>query len=261
MVEPNINTYNIDSNLLERAITKKTVAIVIVHLYGKACDMDPIMDICKTYKLKLIEDCAQAHGAKYKGKRVGTFGDFGAFSFYPTKNLGALGDAGAVLTNDEDLAGKIKMFRNYGSEKKYYNEYIGYNSRLDEIQAGFLSIKLKHLDKINKHKRYLADLYFNKIKGDFVLPEVEKDFFDVYHIFNIRHKDRDNLKNYLLTKGIKTEIHYPVPPHKQKALNRLFGDIEFSVSSLIHATTLSLPISFYHTEQDIMDVCEIMNRF
>ena len=202
-VEPSIDTYNIDPSKIEAAITSKTKAIVVVHLYGKSCDMDPIMKICKKYNLKLIEDCAQSHGATYKGKHTGTFGEFGAFSFYPTKNLGALGDAGAVVCNDVSLDKIIRRLRNYGSDIKYYNEVVGYNSRLDETQAAFLSVKLKRLDDINNHKRKLADIYLNNLKSDFIKPVVDKDYFDVYHIFNIRCDKRDALKEYLLKYDIK----------------------------------------------------------
>ncbi|MGD0342175.1 MAG: DegT/DnrJ/EryC1/StrS family aminotransferase, partial [Bacteroidales bacterium] len=217
LVEPDISTYNIDPNLIEDSITSKTRAIMVVHLYGKPCDMDPIMDICRRKDLFLIEDCAQAHGAEYKGKKVGSFGDIAAFSFYPTKNLGSLGDGGAVVTDNPEFIRKVKMIRNYGSEKKYYNEYIGMNSRLDEIQASFLRIKLKHLDAINNHKRDLAKIYLTEISQRYILPVVDPNCFDVYHIFSIRHNKRDELKAYLFDKGIKTEIHYPVPPHQQRA--------------------------------------------
>ena len=218
LVEPDIHTYNIDPAKIEAAITSKTKAIVVVHLYGKACDMDPIKALCKKYNLKLIEDCAQSHGATYKGQFTGTFGEFGAFSFYPTKNLGALGDAGAVVCNDATLDKIIRRLRNYGSDVKYYNEVVGYNSRLDEVQAAFLSVKLKRLDEINSHKRSLAALYLKGLKSDFIKPVVHADYFDVYHIFNIRHEKRDALKEYLLKNDIKTEIHYPVSPSKQKSL-------------------------------------------
>lgn len=180
--------------------------------------MDPIIDICKRHDLFLIEDCAQSHGAEYKGKKTGCFGDMAAFSFYPTKNLGCLGDGGALVTNNADFARKAKLIRNYGSENKYFNEYQGVNSRLDEIQAAFLRIKLRELDKIIKHKRELAKLYLNGISENYVKPDVNSDFFDVYHIFNIRHNKRGELKEFLLKNGIKTEIHYPLPPHKQKAM-------------------------------------------
>ena len=164
LVEPDIRSYNIDPSRIEEKITNKTKALMIVHLYGRSCDMDPIMELCRKYNLSLIEDCAQSHGAKYKGRISGTFGEFGAFSFYPTKNLGALGDAGAVITNSDEFNSIIRRLRNYGSDIKYYNEIAGYNSRLDEIQAGFLSIKLKKLDEINAHKRKLANIYFHELK-------------------------------------------------------------------------------------------------
>jgi dTDP-4-amino-4,6-dideoxygalactose transaminase len=261
LVEPSIETYNIDPAQIEASITPKTKAIVVVHLYGKACNMNPILDLCKKYNLKLIEDCAQSHGATYKNKQTGTFGDFGAFSFYPTKNLGALGDAGAVVCNNAELAGIIRKLRNYGSDKKYYNDLVGYNSRLDEIQAGFLSIKLKRLDEINAHKRKLASLYLQNLKSDFIKPVVDADYFDVYHIFNIRHQKRDDLKEYLLKNNIKTEIHYPVSPNNQVALKSMFEGQHFPISEEIHRTTLSLPISFFHTEADVNRVIEVMNTF
>lgn len=261
LVEPDINTYNIDPKKIEERITKKTKAIIIVHLYGKSCEMQLIIEICKKYNLKLIEDCAQSHGAMYKNQKTGTFGDFGAFSFYPTKNLGALGDAGAITTNNSELNSKIRILRNYGSEKKYFNEIIGFNSRLDEIQAGFLMIKLQKLDEINEHKRKLAKIYIENLKSDFILPVVHTDFYDVYHIFNIRNNQRDNLKNYLLKNEIITEIHYPVSPNKQKALSKIFNNQEFPISEEIHRTTLSLPISFFHSEDNIYKVVEIMNKF
>jgi dTDP-4-amino-4,6-dideoxygalactose transaminase len=261
LVEPSIETYNIDPEKIEASITKKTRAIVVVHLYGKACNMDPIIALCKKYDLKLIEDCAQSHGATYKGKMTGTFGEYGAFSFYPTKNLGALGDAGAVLCNDDDLAVTIRRLRNYGSDKKYYNELIGYNSRLDEVQAAFLSVKLKRLNEINDHKRILASIYLKGLKSDFIKPVVDKDYFDVYHIFNIRHPKRDELKEYLLKNNIKTEIHYPVSPNDQVALKNMFIGQEFPISREIHNTTLSLPISFFHTKEDAERVVEALNKF
>lgn len=261
LVEPNIETYNIDPKQIEASITNKTKAIVVVHLYGKACDMDPIMALCKKYNLKLIEDCAQSHGATYKGKHTGTFGEFGAFSFYPTKNLGALGDAGAVVCNDDGLSKIIKRLRNYGSDVKYYNEIVGYNSRLDELQAAFLSIKLKKLDAINQHKRDLANIYLNNLKSDFIKPKVDKDYFDVYHIFSIRHEKRNELKEYLFRNDIKTEIHYPVSPSKQNALKGMLDEYDFPISEKIHETTLSLPISYFHTQTDISRVVEVMNKF
>lgn len=259
LVEPNIETYTIDPYKIEEKITKNTKAIVVVHLYGKACDMDAIGSIAKKYNLVIIEDAAQAHGAMYKNKKVGSFG-IGCFSFYPTKNLGALGDAGAITTDNEDFAKNIRTLRNYGSEKKYYNETIGYNSRLDEIQAGFLSIKLKVLDDITQHKRALAQIYLENLDDRFIKPIVHQDYFDVYHIFNIRYQHRDLLREYLLKCQIKTEIHYPIPPHKQNAMQSLLIG-EYPISNEIHATTLSLPISYYHTKEDILEVCRCLNEF
>ena len=257
-VEPNIYSYNIDPNKIEEKITPQTKAILVVHLYGKACDMDPIIDLSNKHNLKIIEDCAQAHGAEYKGQKVGSFG-VGCFSFYPTKNLGALGDGGAITSNNQEYAKKLRSLRNYGSEKKYYNDYIGYNSRLDEIQAGFLSVKLDILDSINKHKRELAKLYLDYLDDRYIKPVVDESYFDVYHIFNIRHKERDKLKEELLNNGVETEIHYPVAPHKQKAMQGII-ESNYSISEEIHNTTLSLPISFFHSNEDIMNVIELMNR-
>lgn len=260
LVEPDIHTYNIDPLKIEAQLSPKTKAIMVVHLYGKCCEMDPIMDLARRNDLKVIEDCAQAHGARYKGKMAGTFGDFGAFSFYPTKNLGALGDGGALLSADPQKIEKIKALRNYGCHQKYYNNYIGVNSRLDEIQAGFLSVKLKVLDQINAHKAALAQIYQEGLKSDFVLPVKTADFKDVFHIYAIRHEKRDELKEYLLKNNIKTEIHYPVPPNRQNALkNRLKG--AFPISERIHETTLSLPVSYYHTPAQIAHVVEVMNAF
>lgn len=260
LVEPDIKTYNIDPIKIEEKISSRTKAIMVVHLYGKSCQMDPIVGLCKKYNLILIEDCAQSHGAKYKGKLTGTFGDFGAFSFYPTKNLGALGDAGAVISNNDEYADRLRKLRNYGSSKKYYNELVGFNSRLDELQAALLSIKLKYLNEINNHKRKLAEIYIENLKEDFIKPVVDENYFDVYHIFNVRHNKRDQLKEYLQTHEIQTEIHYPVPPHKQKAMQGIiFG--EYPISEEIHNTTLSLPCSFGHNEEDIYRVIEVMNKF
>ncbi|HLP16243.1 MAG TPA: DegT/DnrJ/EryC1/StrS family aminotransferase [Bacteroidota bacterium] len=261
LVEPDIRTYNIDPAKIEAAVTSRTRAIMVVHLYGKSCEMDPIMAIARAHSLKLIEDCAQSHGATYKGRMTGSFGDFGAFSFYPTKNLGALGDAGAVTTNDDELAVAIRRLRNYGSDVKYYNEVVGYNSRLDEVQAAFLNVKLRRLEEITSHKQKLAALYLEGIKSDFILPVIDPGFFDVYHIFNIRHPHRDALKQYLLDCGIKTDIHYPVPPHRQKAMQGVIAEGEYPISTEIHATTLSLPISFATTESDVLRVIDALNKF
>lgn len=261
LVEPDLATYNIDPAKIEEKITSRTRAIMVVHLYGKVCEMDKINSIAKKYNLKVVEDCAQAHGAKYKNIKAGNWGDLAAFSFYPTKNLGALADAGAMTTNDDDLAAAIKALRNYGSKEKYYNEVVGFNSRLDEVQAAFLSIKLKSLDKINEHKQKLANLYLKNLKSDFVLPVVHPDYFDVYHIFNIRHPKRDALKEHLLKHEVKTDIHYPVAPNKQKAMKGILDQVSTPIAEEIHKTTLSLPISFYHTEQDVLKVIETMNKF
>lgn len=259
-VEPELNTYNIDPAKIEAAITGRTVAIMIVHLYGQCCEMDPILSITESRKLILIEDCAQAHGATYKGKLAGTFGDFGAFSFYPTKNLGALGDAGAVICKTAEHEQKLKQLRNYGSEKKYHNGIIGYNSRLDELQAAFLRIKLPHLEEINTHKKKLASIYMEQLSEAFIKPVVHPDFGHVYHIFNIRHPERDRLKAYLLENEIMTEVHYPVAPHHQKALKAM-NHLHYPISEEIHQQTLSLPCSFAHREEQILRVVEVMNSF
>ncbi len=261
LVEPNIQTYNIDPTKIEEAITPNTKVIMVVHLYGKVCEMDKIMSIATKHGLKVIEDCAQSHGAKFKNKLSGSFGHYAAHSFYPTKNLGALGDAGAITTSDAELMERVKVLRNYGSKVKYYNEVVGYNSRLDEVQAALLLVKLKYLDKINEHKRKLASIYTNELKSVFIKPQVAQDNFDVYHIYNIRHPKRDALKEYLLKNNIKTEIHYPVSPVKQLAMKNIIDKQVTPISEEIHNTTLSLPISFYHTEPDIKKVVEVLNKF
>jgi len=261
LVEPEITSYNIDSKKIAEKITAKTKAIIVVHLYGRVCEMDPILALCKKHNLKLIEDCAQAHGATYKGKRAGSFGDFGAFSFYPTKNLGCLGDGGSINTDSEDLLHKIKRLRNYGSDIKYHNEVIGFNSRLDEVQAEFLSIKLAKLNEINQHKNKLAKIYLENLKNDFIKPAIHQDYYHVFHIFNIRHKKRDQLQKYLLDNNVKTEIHYPIAPHKQKAMAGILDKEILPISEEIHATTLSLPLSYFHNDADILRIVELMNKF
>jgi dTDP-4-amino-4,6-dideoxygalactose transaminase len=261
LVEPDIFTYNIDPLKIEQAITSKTRAIMVVHLYGKVCEMDKISQIANKHSLKIIEDCAQSHGAKFKGKLSGSFGHYAAHSFYPTKNLGALGDAGAVTTYSDELAEKIRTLRNYGSKVKYYNEVVGVNSRLDELQAAFLSVKLKYIDKINSHKRELASVYLQGLKSDFILPQVNDDYYDVYHIFSIRHEKRDDLRAYLLANEVKTEIHYPVSPVNQQAMKGIISDQQTPIADEIHATTLSLPISYFHTKDDVSKVVEIMSKF
>ena len=261
LVEPDLRTYNIDPNQIEAACNSRTAAIVVVHLYGKCCDMDPILALAAKRGLKVVEDCAQAHGASYDGRRAGSFGDFGAFSFYPTKNLGALGDAGAVTTDGEAHAERIRCLRNYGSIEKYHNDLLGYNSRLDELQAALLSIRLRSLDSMTDHKRRLAQLYFGGIKGDFILPVVDARFHDVFHIFNVRHPERDRVREHLKACGISTEVHYPVPPVRQKALKGHLRDASTPIAEEIHATTISLPISFFHAEPEVERVIAALNSF
>jgi dTDP-4-amino-4,6-dideoxygalactose transaminase len=261
LVEPDLRTYNIDPFRVEERITPRTSAVLAVHLYGKCCNMDPILQLTGKHGLKLVEDCAQAHGASYQGKYAGTFGDTAAFSFYPTKNLGALGDGGAVATDSPELAKKVRALRNYGSDRKNYYELRGFNSRLDEVQAAFLRIKLKYLDRINDHKRTLARIYLDCLKDDFIKPVVEEGYADVFHIFAIRHQKRNDLKEYLMKNGVYTEVHYPVPPYKQKNLKGILGNDSYPISDEIHDTVLSLPIAFSHTADQVSRVVEIMNRF
>ena len=261
LVEPDINTYNIDPELLKNHITPRTSAILVVHLYGKSCKMKDILEFAMQNKLKVIEDCAQSHGARYKEKLSGTFGDIAAFSFYPTKKLGALGDGGAVVTGNDELADKVRKLRNYGSEKKYYNDLIGTNSRLDEIQAGFLLIKLKYLDYIIQHKRALAEIYFNKLDERFILPDKNQDHYDVFHIYNIRTRKRDKLKSFLQEHGIQTEIHYPIAPNHQKAMRGILDYISTPIAEEIHNTIISLPVSYFHTIDNIHYISEIINKF
>ncbi|MDR3714815.1 MAG: DegT/DnrJ/EryC1/StrS family aminotransferase [Puia sp.] len=261
LVEPDIRTYNIDPGLIGQAITPRTKALMVVHLYGKCCAMDEILAIKEKHGLKLIEDCAQAHGARFKGGLSGTFGEIGCFSFYPTKNLGALGDGGAVILRDDALAKRIRRLRNYGSEVKYYNEEVGVNSRLDELQAALLLVKIGSLEKMNAHRRRLASIYHTGLKNDFIKPQLHPDYLDVYHIFNVRHPKRDALKEYLLKSGIGTEIHYPVAPNRQNATRAVLGKVSCPIAEEIHATTLSIPCSVCHTEDDVNHVVEIMNKF
>ncbi len=268
LVEPDPETYNIDPNQIATSITPRTRAIMVVHLYGKACNMTAIMQIAVKHQLKVIEDCAQAHGAEHLGKKVGTFGDCNAFSFYPTKNLGALGDAGAVVTNNPALAEKVRKLRNYGSAVKYHNEMVGYNSRLDELQAAFLSVKLPHLDRIVSHKQELALLYEKHLHARFKRPMPANALDNVFHIYPIRYSARDRLRTYLLKKEIKTEVHYPIAPLDQPALAQLrkVGNLrqrpeDFPITNEIHQTILSLPISVIHTQADIMHVIDALNSF
>jgi dTDP-4-amino-4,6-dideoxygalactose transaminase len=260
-VEPDIGTYNIDPELVESKINSKTKAIMIVHLYGQICQMDKIVTISNKYNLEIIEDCAQAHGAKFDGKMAGNFGKIGAYSFYPTKNLGALGDAGAIITSDTVLYEKLKALRNYGSEKKYFNKYIGLNSRLDELQAAFLNVKLPFLDKITNHKLKLAKMYHNHLTNKVIKPIFANDFSHVYHIYNVRCENRDELKQYLLENGINTEIHYPVSPNNQEGYKHIFEGQNFPISEVVHQTTLSLPISYATTVEEVIIIIERINQF
>lgn len=260
-VEPKLDTYNIDSDLVEQAITSKTKAILTVHLYGQISIDSNILSICKKYNLKLIEDAAQSHGAIWNQKVSGGIGDASAHSFYPGKNLGALGDAGAVTTNDAILTKTINSLRNYGSSEKYKNEFKGYNSRLDEIQASFLSVKLKYISNEIKLRREIAYYYLENIKNPkIILPKFTDKNSCVWHLFIIRTKNRDNLQKYLLEKGVNTLIHYPIPPHKQKAYNE-FSDLIFPIAELIHSQVLSLPISPVLTKGEIETVCDELNRY
>ncbi|MBR3125218.1 MAG: DegT/DnrJ/EryC1/StrS family aminotransferase [Mogibacterium sp.] len=262
-VEPVIDTFNIDPGKIESAITEKTKAIMPVHLYGQACDMDPIMSVAKKYGLKVIEDCAQAHGATYKGKKVGTFGDAAGFSFYPGKNLGALGDAGAVVTNDKELADKVRALGNYGSDYKYHHIYKGNNSRLDEIQAAFLSTKLPHLERMNVERRRIADRYVNEINNPKVkLPVVPDYAVPVWHIFGIRCDDRTALEKHLNDAGIGTNKHYPIPMHLQDCYKDLgLKEGDFPIAEEISRTELSIPMYYGMTDDEIGYVIEKVNEF
>lgn len=258
LVEPDLETYNINPLLIEKSITKKTKGIIVTHLYGRPCEMNAINKIINDYNLVLFEDCAQAHGADYMDKKVGSFG-IGCHSFYPTKNLGALGDGGAITFDNEEIFEKIKAFRNYGSNVKYQNKYIGLNSRLDEIQALFLNIKLKSINKINDKKIELAKIYDRELSNQLIKPKFFKNEKHVFHIYNIRHKKRDVIKSELKKMEIITDIHYPIPPHSQEGYKaNLKGD--YPVSNEIHNTTLSLPISFSHSKKDILKVANCINR-
>ena len=260
-VEPDIRTYNIDPKLIEEKITNKTKAIIAVHLYGQPCDMDPINELAKKYNLKVIEDSAQAHGALYKGRKTGSLGDASGFSFYPGKNLGALGDGGAITTNDSKLADKIRILRNYGSEVKYHNKYKGYNSRLDELQAAFLRVKLKYLDEDNNKRKKVARYYLENIKNNDILSPFIPDYADpVWHLFVIRNKNRDKLQKYLKQNEIQTMIHYPVPPHKQKAYESI-NNSSFPVSEQLHEEVLSLPISGLQDCDSSDKIIKYLNQF
>jgi dTDP-4-amino-4,6-dideoxygalactose transaminase len=261
LVEPDIDTYLIDPDKIEENITSKTKAIMVVHLYGQTCEMDKINEIAKKYNLKVIEDSAQSHGAYYKDKRSGNLADASGFSFYPGKNLGALGDAGAITTNDDQLAEVLKALRNYGSRKKYENIYKGVNSRLDEIQAAILRVKLKYLDEEIERRRKIARFYLENIKNDnIILPKVREDNNHVWHLFVIRTEKRDKLQKYLLYKGIHTLIHYPIPPHKQIAYKE-WNDRSYPITEKISKEVLSLPISSVLTLEEAEKVIEAINEF
>ena len=261
LVEPDIKTYNINIFEIDKYINKRTRAIMAVHLYGKPCDLIEIKKICSINKLFLIEDCAQSHGASINNKLTGSFGDFGCFSFYPTKNLGALGDGGAILCNNKIIANKIRKFRNYGSLTRYHNEILGVNSRLDELQAAFLKIKLKYIERINIHKNKLANIYNNFLKSDFIKPIKEINVKDTYYLYTIRHPHRNKIRNYLRKYNIYTDIHYPIPPYQQPCFLKYFNRKNFSVSDEIHNSILSLPISFAHKKDEIYRVVEILNKY
>ena len=262
-VEPDIRTFNINPNLIEAAITEKTKAIIPVHLYGQACDMDPIVKIAKKNNLYIVEDCAQAHGATYKGKKIGSFGDAAGFSFYPGKNLGALGDAGAVVTNNKVLEEKIRALGNYGSDFKYHHIYKGNNSRLDELQAAFLAAKLPYLEKMNVERRRIAGMYTEGITNPKItVPYVIPDCVPVWHIYGIRCAQRDALEKHLNQKGIGTNKHYPIPIHLQecyKDLNIPKGALP--IAEEISSTELSIPMYYGMTDKEIRYVIDAINEF
>lgn len=261
LVEPDMNTYLLDSLKIEEKITSKTKAILPVHLYGQTCQMDKINELAKIYNLKVIEDSAQSHGAYFGEKRSGNLGDASGFSFYPGKNLGALGDSGAVTTNDEELANAIKALGNYGSHKKYENLYKGMNSRLDEMQAAMLRVKLRYLDAEVSKRREIANYYLQNIKNkNIILPIVRTENNHVWHLFVIRANKRDELQKYLLDNGIQTLIHYPIPPHKQKAYQEWNND-GYPISEQIHNEVLSLPISGVQSLEDTKKIVKVLNEF
>ena len=261
LVEPNINTYNINPEKIEEKITPRTKAIIVVHLYGQAVQMKRIWELAKKYNLKVIEDAAQAHGAKYNEERVGNLSDAAAFSFYPGKNLGALGDAGAVTTNDTELFNKVHAIANYGSDYKYHHIYKGVNSRLDEIQAALLDIKLSHLDADNAYRRKIAKYYRENIKNPkIILPKTYSEDAHVWHVFAIRTENRDELCKYLNDNGVQTNIHYPTPPHKQGAYHE-YENQSFPISEEIHRTIMSIPISPVLTDEEVKTVAELINKF
>lgn len=262
-VEPDIRTFNIDPAKIEEKISEKTKAIMPVHLYGQPCDMDPILAIAKKYQLYIVEDCAQAHGALYKGRKIGSFGDAAGFSFYPGKNLGALGDAGATVTNNKQIAEKLRALGNYGSDYKYHHIYQGVNSRLDEMQAAFLSEKLPHLDKMNENRRYIAKRYLEGIRNsEIILPYVLEGTEPVWHIFGIRCQRRSELEKYLAEKGVGTNKHYPIPMHLQECYRDLrIPKGALPIAEEISETQLSLPLYYGMKEEEIQYVIDCLNDF
>lgn len=262
-VEPKLASFNIDPSRIEEKITSRTRAIMPVHLYGQAADMDPILKIARKHGLFVVEDCAQAHGATYKGLRVGSFGDAAGFSFYPGKNLGALGDAGAAVTNAPELAQKIRALSNYGSDYKYHHIYQGANSRLDELQAAFLAAKLPHLDHMNANRQQTAEKYLNGIHNPkVILPQVMDGNTHVWHIFAVRCEERDALASFLEERGVHTNRHYPIPMHLQKCYADLgIAKGELPLAEQISATQLSLPMFYGMTEEQIQYVIDTVNAF
>ena len=265
LVEPNPNTFNLDPAKIEAALTEKTKVILPVHLYGQLAEMPEIMQIAKQHNLLVLEDSAQSHGAQIQGKKAGNWGDASGFSFYPGKNLGALGDAGAVTTNDAELATMLKALRNYGSHEKYKNLVPGVNSRLDEIQAAMLDVKLKYLDQETQHRRIIANLYLDGIKNPLIqlpLKEVNAETYEqhVWHLFVIRTNQRDALQKYLLDHGVQTLIHYPIPPHKQQAYKE-WNNLNYPISEQIHDEVLSLPIGPTLSAVDADRIIALCNQF
>ena len=260
-VEPD-EFFNMDMDKVEEKITPKTKAILVTHLYGQASNMERVIEICKKHNLKLVEDCAQSHGAQFDGKMTGSFG-VGCFSFYPSKNLGAFGDGGAIATNDDELAQKIKVLRNYGSEKRYYNQVVGYNSRLDEIQAGFLRVKLSHLNKLTEERKRIAKRYINEINNPLIeLPKVREKSTHIWHLFVIKCKNRDKLQQYLSEHGIGTVIHYPIPPHMSEAYKYLgIEKGQLPTTEKYAETVLSIPMYNGMKDEEIEYVIDILNKY
>lgn len=261
LVEPKMTTYNIDPTLIEEKITQKTKAILLVHLYGQTAEMAEIQVLAEKHNLKVIEDAAQAHGSLHAGKKAGTLGDAAAFSFYPGKNLGCLGDGGAVTTNNEELATTVRVLANYGSSEKYVNIYKGINSRLDELQAAILDVKLKHLDADNEKRRDIARRYLSEINNPKItLPVVDSIDEHNFYVFVVRCQERDKLKNYLEENGIQSLIHYPIPPHKQTAYKELSSQ-KYPVTEQIHNEVLSIPMSPVLTTTEVSKIITVLNSF